>query len=264
VDVIAVVGASVLSLACVAKSVELIVDMWWTWFTGPRFATAVRGELRDHDVVDVARIEIEYRRPQPMYTLFRRLPSARLRLTLGQVYRSYGLVTALSTILLLAAPRMPAALLVANATVLMTMVILFMANALARRLQLGPVDSLNRDLVPAVAGDGAIDAAAAARRLGSYFLGLVYLIIVGYAGAYAALAEVDPAAFTNHGNAPPAVMWTYYSVTTTATVGFGDVHPTGTWGFVATTTQIMAGPMLLAWLISAFSATLLPAGNDRP
>jgi hypothetical protein len=263
VKVVVIVGASLLALVGAAKCVELLVDMWWTWCTGPRFAAEVRRVLADDESVDIARIEREHGRPQPVYAVIRRLPSATLRRVLGHAYRAYGVVTALSAVLLFGAALLPDFLLVAGAAVLMTMANLFMANALLRRLQLGAVDALNRDLAPDVASDQAVQAAVAGRRIGFYFLGLVYVIIVGYAGVYAAVNQANPAAFTNQGNAPAAVVWTYYSVVTTATVGFGDVHPTGTWGFVTTMAQIMAGPLLLAWLISAFGTTVLPTPGDR-
>jgi hypothetical protein len=88
-----------------------------------------------------------------------------------------------------------------------------------------------------------------------YFLILVYLSVLGFAALYLAIGAAQPSAFMQDGQSPSSLTWLYFSITTLATVGYGDIHPLSNAAKIAVTCQITTGPLLLSWLLSVFLST---------
>lgn len=86
-------------------------------------------------------------------------------------------------------------------------------------------------------------------NLSLYFLLLVYLAIVGFAGLCSAVNDAGPHAFSRDDLSVTPVTWIYFSMATISTLGFGDVHPTSTAAQIAVGCQIATGPLLLSWLL---------------
>jgi hypothetical protein len=133
--------------------------------------------------------------------------------------------------------------------------VIHVATALMRRLVIGHHDSRAADVQILSGGpfknwEIAQDYFA---NLTIYFLVLVYLVVVSFAALYAALAANQSAAFAHAGVAVSSLTWLYFSITTSATLGTGDVHPRSTLAQLAVTSQIVCGPVLLSWLITAFA-----------
>lgn len=124
--------------------------------------------------------------------------------------------------------------------------------AVLRRMVLGDDEWRTSDLNPRRFGIPSAWALANDRRAkrSVYLLALIYLQIIGFGALYAALHRVDPSAFSLDGNAETALTWVYLSVTTVATVGFGDVHARSTAAQAAVVVHIGTGPLILTWLLA--------------
>jgi voltage-gated potassium channel len=91
-----------------------------------------------------------------------------------------------------------------------------------------------------------------------FLLSIVYaylLLILGYAGHYFLLAHV-PGQFQGYIHKEGFLVYVesvYFSVTTTATVGFGDIHPASVASRWVTTTQVVT-----AFLMAIFFAIKYP------
>jgi voltage-gated potassium channel len=69
-----------------------------------------------------------------------------------------------------------------------------------------------------------------------WLLSALYLIVLGFALAYAVLARISPDQMTGVDGRVAAL---YFSATVVSTVGLGDVHPAGHAGPLLATTQMM-------------------------
>ena len=90
-----------------------------------------------------------------------------------------------------------------------------------------------------------------------YFLVLVFIAVIAFAALYRALGVLDADHFAG-ADAGSLGTWLYFSATTLATVGFGDIHPETWEARLAVTTQIMCGPLLLSWLLTVFLSPAAP------
>lgn len=82
-----------------------------------------------------------------------------------------------------------------------------------------------------------------------YFLALIYVAVLGFAGLYSAIYAAHPTAF-HVSPAQSGFTWLYFSATTISTIGFGDVYPHAPGAQIAVLCQIAAGPLLLSWLVA--------------
>ena len=152
-----------------------------------------------------------------------------------------------------------------------------LTTAIAGRLLLGSLDTLNSDLQPR-AGLGAIQVADVPQlRLVYYFLVLAFIAVTATAGASAAVANAHAGAFLGTGLRSPAnpvpnidpIPYFYYSVVTIATVGYGDIVPQSDLARLLTVIHIATGPLLFAWLVAVFTqptaqvATAFAVGSSR-
>jgi len=93
-----------------------------------------------------------------------------------------------------------------------------------------------------------------------YFLVLVYMAVVGFAGLYIGINAASHSAFIGS-EGRSAIDWLYFSVTTMATIGDSEIRPTSTWAQVAVIAQLSTGPLLLSWLIAVFASQGQPVGD---
>lgn len=131
---------------------------------------------------------------------------------------------------------------------------LVVLTAVIRRMLFGADDWKTSDVqVPA---GGLFGGWAMAREKGAnksvYFLVIVYLSVLGFAALYLAIGVTEPSAFVGAGDGASRITWLYFSLTTLATVGYGDIHPESTGAMIAVSSQIAAGALLLSWLLAAF------------
>lgn len=140
---------------------------------------------------------------------------------------------------------------------------LVVLTAVVRRLLFGAEDWKTSDVrIPAFkpfAGWAMTREKGANRSV--YFLVIVYLSVLGFASLYLAIGVADPSAFEGVRDSSSRVTWLYFSLTTLATVGYGDIHPASTGAMIATSGQIAAGALLLSWLLAAFLSS--PAPDER-
>lgn len=142
------------------------------------------------------------------------------------------------------------------AIVLCSMLALTMA--VLRRLILGSQDWETSDVqLPEFVSEWAVSTEAGANN-SVYFLVLVYLSVVGFAALYFSMAATDPSAFAHFGSAS-VITALYLSITTLATVGYGDIHAASDLARVAVIMQISTGPLLLSWLLSTLLASREPS-----
>jgi hypothetical protein len=132
--------------------------------------------------------------------------------------------------------------------------ILALMMAVLRRLVLGSRDWETSDVqLPEFFSEWAVSTEAGANN-SVYFLVLVYLSIVGFAALYFSMEVIDGSGFAHFGSAS-VITALYLSITTLATVGYGDIHAVSDLARVAVIVQISTGPLLLSWLLSALLAS---------
>ncbi len=147
---------------------------------------------------------------------------------------------------------------------------ILVVTAVVRRLIFGAADAHSPDVQ--LPGSGPTHRWAVTHEQGSnlpvYFLVLVYMVAVGFAALYEGLTAWNGHSFA-HGHLGPSILvWIYFSLSTVATVGLGDIHPLTTAATVAVTAEIAAGPLLLSWLLAVFMggqpAVFAHAENHEP
>lgn len=84
-----------------------------------------------------------------------------------------------------------------------------------------------------------------------WLLIVLYLLILAFALLYSFIAELAPGQFVGIEDRTDAL---YFSVTIVATVGLGDIHPSGTVGQVATTAQMVFDLVYLGTALRLLSA----------
>ncbi|MFI6290630.1 ion channel [Nonomuraea sp. NPDC050790] len=82
---------------------------------------------------------------------------------------------------------------------------------------------------------------------------LVYVVTGFFALGYLMVARIDPSQFAGLSTRTDAL---YFTLSTIATVGFGDVHATGQLARVLVSTQIIFDLVILASLVAAYRAAL--------
>jgi Ion channel len=148
---------------------------------------------------------------------------------------------------------------VALASAIGLCVLLALVVAVLRRLVLGEFDAKTSDVrLPrftrswaAYRDDGANNTV--------YFLVLIYLSTIGFAALYDALALDVPRSLANF--QPSLTDAIYFSVTTVATVGYGDIHAQSNAAKWIVMAQVSTGPLLLSWLLAVF---LTSRANTTP
>lgn len=85
-----------------------------------------------------------------------------------------------------------------------------------------------------------------------YFLGLLGMVILGFAALNASIHTVYPSAFFTSGSTGD-IAWIYSSIATAATIGDGDLSPRSPSTQLAAIVQIAMGPLLLSWLLVIFT-----------
>src|ERR1035441_51776 len=94
-----------------------------------------------------------------------------------------------------------------------------------------------------------------------FIVGLIGTVIVGYAGAFAAIERYLPGSFSN---APTTVIdFVYFSSITFATIGYGDIVPLTQMSRLAVVTEIFASVICLVLLIFAYSSSSGSSSDSR-
>ncbi|MFI9556523.1 ion channel [Nonomuraea endophytica] len=83
---------------------------------------------------------------------------------------------------------------------------------------------------------------------------LVYVVTIFFALGYLMVATIDPAQFAGLRTRTDAL---YFTVSTIATVGFGDVHAVGQLARALVATQIIFDLVILASLVAAYRAAII-------
>jgi hypothetical protein len=88
----------------------------------------------------------------------------------------------------------------------------------------------------------------------------LYVLVLGFALLYAVTATVAPEQFAGLANRSDAL---YFSVTTTATVGFGDIHAVGTPGRLMVTVQMLFNLIYIGTALRILSSGIsFPRGDS--
>ena len=99
--------------------------------------------------------------------------------------------------------------------------------------------------------------AEAGNNVMMYFLALVYMSIIGFAGLYAGINAASPHDFVSNGGRS-GISWLYFSVATMATLGDSDIDVRSTLCQVAVIAQLATGPLVFSWLVAVFTSSELP------
>jgi hypothetical protein len=90
-----------------------------------------------------------------------------------------------------------------------------------------------------------------------YFLAVFFVVTFTYALCYNILYILEDEQFSARFDAfhlsnpdPNLLTWLYYSATTAATVGYGDIYPVNHWSQLVVIAQIFSGPVLITWLLA--------------
>jgi hypothetical protein len=94
-----------------------------------------------------------------------------------------------------------------------------------------------------------------------WLLTALYLLVLGFATLYALTATVAPDQFTGIQNRSDAL---YFSVTTTSTVGFGDIHASGTPARLMVTVQMLFNLIYIGTALRILSTGINFPPRDRP
>jgi hypothetical protein len=86
-----------------------------------------------------------------------------------------------------------------------------------------------------------------------WLLTALYLLVLGFSLVYAITATVAPTQFNGMENRSDAL---YFSVTTTATVGFGDIHASGTPARLMVTAQMLFNLIYIGTALRILSSGL--------
>jgi len=89
----------------------------------------------------------------------------------------------------------------------------------------------------------------------------LYLLVLGFALLYAITSAVAPEQFAGLANRTDAL---YFSVTTTATVGFGDVHAAGTPARLMVTVQMLFNLIYIGTALRILTAGISFSGDEVP
>jgi hypothetical protein len=91
----------------------------------------------------------------------------------------------------------------------------------------------------------------------------LYLLVLGFALLYAITGTADPAQFAGMANRTDAL---YFSVTTTATVGFGDIHASETFARLLVTVQMLVNLIYIGTALRILSSgiSFQRPGDDGP
>jgi hypothetical protein len=232
----------------VAKSIAMSLASWRSVTSGGALVDAVR---RVESNTDEIRAEM-YRLSPIDHRLAQAKPPA-AKAALIFVFRGYSAVSAASLVVLIAGTSHSASswLILAVGIAAAACTLLLLLTAVLRRLILGYEDWRTLDVeLPALpfAQKWAVYAEQGS-NVPIYFLVLMYLAVVGFAGLYSSINAVNGHAFATS-SASSAITWLYFSITTVSTIGFGDVHPQSAGAQIAVISQIAAGPLLLSWLIA--------------
>lgn len=93
-----------------------------------------------------------------------------------------------------------------------------------------------------------------------YFFVLLYMSALGFGALYCSVHLASSgSAFSAESVAVGRLSWLYFSITTLATVGFGDVHARSAGVQVAVACQIVSGPLIVGWFLAA-----LPNRDPEP
>jgi hypothetical protein len=195
-------------------------------------------------------------------TLYR-MNDGSIKNVLTKVFRSWFTVSVGSATVFALAGATPSSLVLCLGIATGLNAVLHLVTAVVRRLILGHHDSRASDVQVATLTRNWAVARDPLGNLSLYFLLLVYLAIVGFAGLYRSIDAFDAHAFAYGHLALSAVTWIYLSITTIATVGFGDIHPLSVGAQIAVICQIATGPLLLSWLIAVFATQPRESRSDR-
>jgi hypothetical protein len=198
------------------------------------------------------------------WLLDRAIPDeSRLGTVFLALYTTPAVVTLSSVLQFAVAPESPDGIRVALGVAIALCVMLALVMAVLRRLILGSRDWETSDVqLPRFASGWAVSLEPSANN-SIYFLVLVYLSTLGFAALYFSLALSDPTAFANFGHAS-VITALYLSITTLATVGYGDIHATSNLARIAIILQVSTGPLILSWLLSVFlTAPSKPSDSEQ-
>ncbi len=262
-ETFALLWSLVFSCVAVIKTVEILLDMAWTRRCGRSFAAAVEAEHIYVGRVDISDLERDFKRRQPVYSLLarlgRRCPS--MAFILRSLYWGPLLATIGFLTTLIPAPSWIRSIVGFQ---LILFALLLLLNAPWRRFFLGPYDRYNRDLVFTAglkpASKPSLTRERAAVALSSYFVWLVYVSVVAFAGGYFVVARQFPGAYQ-----PPDVSVMdalFLSLGNVSTVDIVQHQGATVIGQSLTALQVLTGPLMFAWLLSElFSSAPAPATN---
>jgi voltage-gated potassium channel len=89
---------------------------------------------------------------------------------------------------------------------------------------------------------------------------VVFVVVPTFAAGYYAIEQADPDQFADLATRTDAL---YFTVSTLATVGFGDVHATGQLARALVTVQIVFNLLFVATLVSLLSRVMRERGAAR-
>lgn len=240
--------------------VKVLAQTWGVWHLlawGPRVRAALTGSA---PAAVAARLKIRdftgFGEPLPVESFIARIPWAPIRALALALFNALLLLalTALTVTLATSWGRPPAALALVAGALSAVVVVLLVITALLNRLVMGTTLGTNPTIQIPKRFSGWAAAQETGGNLPVYFLTLVFSGAVGFTPLYAALWFQNHAAFKTAGT-PEAFTWLYFSIGTIATVGFGDVTPVSLAAQVSVLTQVVCGPLLLAWLLSSLVTT---------
>jgi hypothetical protein len=251
-------------LAClvvVAKIGAISWHLWWLFRSGGDLAQYARSRLAEGGL-EVLDFDQRYDASRPI----ERFVDQNFPRGLAKVVRTVFLAHAVVILGVLAvfagaAAGSPVLLVgfVGLSTALCALAML--AGAVLRRLVLGDVDACTLDVqVPrqapwrrwAVTQDPGAN-------LPILFAVMTGVTVLAFGALYRSIDYADPDSFSSPDSALSGFRFIYFSAVTLSTIGYGDVHPVETLGQIAVTVQIVAGPVLLSWLLAVFLGSRGPA-----
>jgi hypothetical protein len=257
-------GAAVMLTAFEIKKIwDLVADAHWAVRCGRLYRKVGRLRLQAGRNLDVDALERKLRRPlglwqaSPEGSTFRR--------AVGYLFRIPVLVLVHAALLLFVAEislGYQRALIIVLMCSLWCMVVSYVVKDLAHLVGLGPFYLFRRDINLNATHRFMVKAKDLAdgppvRQGLSLIMGLIFVMVFGYASIYHSLYVLDPNAFKGvYGDSSIPIQFIYFTAVTIASVGYGDIYPVTEIARLIAVSNILLGPFLLTILVFAISLGL--------